>query len=89
MSRVRVLIVEDHRVVAEGLQALLEDDPGIEVCQIAGSVAEAVGVASAATSPNTRRMSGPLVGTFRFISSSPLPLTAATCVVLRWRSTPM
>jgi len=47
MSRVRVLIVEDHRVVAEGLQALLEDDPGIEVCQIAGSVAEAIDVASA------------------------------------------
>ena len=39
---IRVLIVEDHGVVAEGLAALLDDHEGIEVVGIAASVAETV-----------------------------------------------
>lgn len=38
---VRVLIVEDHPIVAEGLSSLLEDYPDLRVAGIAGSVAEA------------------------------------------------
>ena len=38
----RVLIVEDHQVVAEGLAALINDQPDMEVVGKAGSVADSV-----------------------------------------------
>src|SRR6516164_7652657 len=37
---IRVLIVEDHPVVAEGLASLLEDYPEITIAEVAFSVAE-------------------------------------------------
>jgi DNA-binding NarL/FixJ family response regulator len=43
-TTVRVLLVEDHEMVARGLQAALEDEPDLEVVGLAGSVA--AGVAS-------------------------------------------
>ncbi|MFC4589239.1 response regulator [Sphaerisporangium corydalis] len=39
---IRVLIVDDHPVVREGLRGMLEADPGIEVAGEAGSGGEAV-----------------------------------------------
>jgi two-component system, NarL family, nitrate/nitrite response regulator NarL len=44
-QRIRVLIVDDHSVVAEGLKALFEDDPEIEVVACTGTVADAVAIA--------------------------------------------
>ncbi len=41
----RVLVVEDHPVVAEGLVALLADDPRLQVVRRAETVAEAVAAA--------------------------------------------
>lgn len=41
-AAVRVLIIDDHEVVALGLAALLEDEPHIEVVGISGSVADGV-----------------------------------------------
>lgn len=41
-NQVRILIVEDHQVVADGLTALLNDQPDMAVVGHAGSVAEAV-----------------------------------------------
>lgn len=40
----RVLIVEDHKVVAEGLRALIEREPDLEVVDVVGAVAEAAQV---------------------------------------------
>ena len=39
---IRVVICDDHQIVAEGLAALLAAQPGIEVVAVAGSVAGAV-----------------------------------------------
>lgn len=44
-SPIRVLIVEDHHVVALGLRALIEDDGDIVVTGVARSVSEAVALA--------------------------------------------
>jgi len=41
-TSVRVTIVEDHRLMARGLQSLLEDEQDIVVIGVAASVAEAV-----------------------------------------------
>jgi len=38
---VRVLIVEDHKVVADGLQSLLSQEPDLEVLGVVSTVAEA------------------------------------------------
>ena len=43
---IRILIVEDHQVVADGLSALLNDQPDMSVVGAAGSVADAVQRAS-------------------------------------------
>lgn len=43
--RIRVLIVEDHQIVADGLAMLLQDDSGVEVVGIASSGAEGVSLA--------------------------------------------
>jgi DNA-binding NarL/FixJ family response regulator len=40
----RVLIVEDHQVVAQGLRALIEREPDLEVVDVVGTVAEAARV---------------------------------------------
>jgi len=46
-ERISVLVVEDHRVVAEALAALLSAELDLEVRGIAGSVKEAVAAAAA------------------------------------------
>lgn len=38
----RVLVVDDHRVVADGLAALINDQPDMEVVGSAGSIADAI-----------------------------------------------
>lgn len=43
---VRILIVEDHPIIAAGLQALLEDHDGYAVTGIAGTVADALRMAN-------------------------------------------
>jgi DNA-binding NarL/FixJ family response regulator len=45
MSTIRVLLVDDHRIVAEGFQLLLEQEPDIEVIGIAQDGAEALHIA--------------------------------------------
>jgi len=45
MSTIRVLLVDDHRVVAEGFQLLLEQESDIEVVGIAEDGAEALKIA--------------------------------------------
>lgn len=42
MSRLRVLVVDDHQVVRVGVRALLEAEPDLEVVGEAGTAAEAV-----------------------------------------------
>ncbi len=49
MGPVRVLIVDDHEVVREGLRAILEDEEGIEVVGEAGDGAEALSIARQVT----------------------------------------
>ena len=43
---IRVLIVEDHQVVAEGLGALLDDQEDMTVVGKVGSVGESIGLAA-------------------------------------------
>ena len=45
MSRVTVMVVDDHRMVADGLAGVLETDPGLEVIARAASGAEAMTMA--------------------------------------------
>jgi len=47
---IRVLLVEDHQLVAEGIQALLDREDDIKVIGVAGTVKDAVAM-SAADSP--------------------------------------
>lgn len=49
---VRVLIVEDHPLMARGLSALLEDEVDIEVAGLAGSVQEACSAVVASPLPD-------------------------------------
>jgi len=42
MSSVRIMLVDDHEVVREGLRTLLSRRPGYEIVAQAGSVAEAI-----------------------------------------------
>ncbi|HZU17738.1 MAG TPA: response regulator transcription factor [Candidatus Dormibacteraeota bacterium] len=51
MRPVRVLIVEDHRMVAEGMRTLLEDEPDLRVVGLATTGAEALRL-TAATRPD-------------------------------------
>jgi DNA-binding NarL/FixJ family response regulator len=44
-SPIRVLIVDDHEIVREGLQTLLAEEPGIELVGLAASGAEALAIA--------------------------------------------
>jgi len=43
---VRVLLVDDHQIVREGLRTLFNDEPGIQVVGEAASAAEAVDAAA-------------------------------------------
>lgn len=43
---IRVLIVDDHDVVALGLRSLIDDEPGLEVVGVVGSVADAIASAA-------------------------------------------
>lgn len=45
MSRVRILIADDHEVVREGVRALIEREPEFEVCSVASNGREAVDLA--------------------------------------------
>lgn len=50
-ERLRVLVADDHRVIAEGLAALIGRTDDLEVVALAGTAAEAV-AAAAATKPD-------------------------------------
>jgi len=45
-SLIRVLIVDDHRMMAEGIRAALETEPDLRVVGTAGTAAEAFGAAA-------------------------------------------
>ncbi len=45
-SSVRIMLVDDHAILREGLSALLELEPGLKIVGQAGSIPEAVEVAS-------------------------------------------
>ncbi len=45
MTRLRILIVDDHEVVRAGVRSLLEDQPDCEICGEAGNGREAVTLA--------------------------------------------
>ena len=45
MKMIRVLIADDHEVVLEGVRALLERQPDLEVCGLAATGREAVELA--------------------------------------------
>jgi DNA-binding NarL/FixJ family response regulator len=45
-STIRVLIVDDHQMMAEGLEAALEAEPDLEVVAVAGTAAGAVAAAA-------------------------------------------
>lgn len=47
MSAIRILIVDDHAVVREGLRAVLTGDPGFDVAGEAANGAEAIALAGA------------------------------------------
>jgi DNA-binding NarL/FixJ family response regulator len=47
MTHSRILLVDDHYLVLDGLRALLEDQPGLEVVGEAKDGREAVGLAEA------------------------------------------
>jgi two-component system, NarL family, response regulator NreC len=51
MSAVRVLVADDHEVVLEGVRALIERQPDLEVCGLAANGREAVELAHK-TKPN-------------------------------------
>lgn len=46
-SSIRVLLVDDHVIVREGLRTLLSEEPGIEVVGEAGDGGESVRLAAA------------------------------------------
>lgn len=45
MKKIRILLVEDHKIVREGTRQLLEQDPGMEVIGEAGDGEQAVALA--------------------------------------------
>lgn len=45
MNTIRVLVADDHEVVLEGVRALIERQPGLEVCGLAITGSEAVDLA--------------------------------------------
>jgi DNA-binding NarL/FixJ family response regulator len=45
MTRLRILIVDDHEVVRAGVRSLLEDQPDCEICGEAGNGREGVTLA--------------------------------------------
>lgn len=45
MSKIRVLIADDHEVVRDGIRALIERQPDLEVCALAANGREAVDLA--------------------------------------------
>jgi len=57
--RTRILIVEDHQVVADGLAALINDQTDMTVIGHAGSVNEAIARATASIPPDASSASSP------------------------------
>src|SRR5438046_10664556 len=45
MAALRILLVDDHRVIADSLARLLQDDPAIQVVGIAATGPEAISLA--------------------------------------------